>query len=307
MDLNEFAERAATTDLTADPDRGLQIVLHGLAGEAGSVVSEAKKWFREGHPPAGLAARVQEELGDLLWYVAAVANRLDLDLNHVAEGTLEKAAQAFLQELPAPSRYDEGWPEQQRIPRQFAVRFVEDASGPVTVVRMEPLGEVAERVAKERDRKQLGDTLDDNLAVDDGYRYHDIIHLAHAAVLGWSPVLRALIGAKRKGPAPAGVSEHVDRTQDGARAVALEEGLAAFVFNFLEPDDFEATEDLLTWDLVKHVRRTVRGLEVEDQPPVAWKDAYRQAFDCFRALRDAGGGIVEVDLDTQTVVVVESP
>lgn len=307
MDLNEFAERAALTDLTTDPDRGLQIVLHGLAGEAGSVVSEAKKWFREGHPPAGLAARVQEELGDLLWYVAAVANRLELEMNVVAEESLQKAAQAFLQEVPSPSRYDEGWPEQQRLPRQFTVRFVEDESGPVTVVRMEPLGDLAARVERERQRKQLGDTLDDNLAVDDGYRYHDIIHLAHAAVLGWSPVLRALIGAKRKGPAPTEASEHVDRTQDGARAVALEEGLAAFVFNFLEPDDFEGTEDLLTWDLVKHVRRTVRGLEVEDQPPVAWKDAYRQAFNCFRALRDARGGVVEADLDAQTVAVVASP
>ncbi len=307
VDLNDFAERAAATDLTPDQDRGLQIVLHGLAGEAGSVVSEAKKWFREGNPPAGLAARVQEELGDLIWYVAAVANRLELDLNAVAEESLEKAAQTFLQEVPAPARYDEGWPELQRLPRQFAVRFVEDVSGPVTVVKMEPLGDLALRVEKERDRKQLGDTLDDNLAVDDGYRYHDIIHLAHAAVLGWSPVLRALIGAKRKGPAPIGVTEHVDRTQDGARAVALEEGLAAFVFNFLEPDDFEAAEDLFTWDLVKHVRRTVRGLEVEDQPPVAWKDTYRQAFSCFRMLRDGDGGFVEVDLDAQTVAVVPSP
>jgi NTP pyrophosphatase (non-canonical NTP hydrolase) len=305
VDLDEFAERAATTDLTEDPDRGLQIVLHGLAGEAGSVVSEAKKWFREGNPPAGLAARVQEELGDLLWYVAAVANRLHLDLNVVAEESLQKAAQAFLQDVPPPSRYDDGWPELQQLPRRFVVRFVEDESGPVTVVRMEPLGEIAERIARERDRKQLGDTLDDNLAVDDGYRYHDIIHLAHVAVLGWSPVLRALIGAKRKGPAPAGELDHVDRTQDGARAIALEEGLAAFVFNFLEPDDFEATEDLLTWDLVKHVRRTVRGLEVEDQPPVAWKHAYRQAFTCFRELRRTNGGIVEVDLDAQTLTVVE--
>ena len=96
-----------------------------------------------------------------------------------------------------------------------------------------------------------------------------------------------------------------DAVEDRARA--LEEGLAAFVFNFLEPDDFDAAEDLLTWDLVKHVRRTVRGLEVEDQPPVAWKDAYRQAFSCFRALRDARGGIVEVDLDAQTVAVAASP
>lgn len=302
MDLDEYAARAASTDYTKDPDRGLQIVLHGLAGEAGSVVSEAKKWFREGQPPVGLAARVEEELGDLLWYVAAVANRVGLSLNAVAEQGLQKAAQSFLQQVPPPSRYDEGWPEEQRLPRRMAVRFVEDASGPVTVVRMAPLGDLAERVVKERARKQLGDVLDDNLAIDDGYRYHDIIHLAHAAVLGWSPVLRSLLGAKRKGPRPER-SVDVDRIQDGARAVALEEGLAAFVFNFVEPDDFEVSDEVLTWDLIKHVRRTVRGLEVDDQPPVAWRHAYRQAFSCFRTLRDAGGGTVELDLDAQTLAV----
>jgi NTP pyrophosphatase (non-canonical NTP hydrolase) len=304
VDLDEFAQRAGATDHTQDPDRGLQIVLHGLAGEAGSVVSEAKKWFRDGGPPAGLADRVEEELGDLLWYVAAVANRLGLELNVVADRSLHKAAQTFRQDVPPPAQYDEGWPESQRLPRRMAIRFVEDDSGPVTVVKMEPLGELAERVARERERKQLGDTLDDNLAVDDGYRYHDIIHLAHAAVLGWSPVVRALLGAKRKGPPPLGVAEKVDRTQDGARAIALEEGLAAFVFNFLEPDEFEASDDMLTWDLIKHVHRSVRGLEVDDQPPVAWRYAYRQAFACFRLLRDAHGGTIEVDLDAQTLTVL---
>lgn len=300
MELREFAARASETDRTTDPDRGLQIVLHGIAGEAGSVVSEAKKWFREGSPPVGLAGRVEEELGDLLWYIAAAANRLSLDLDAVADKSLKKAALNFAAELPPPSTYDVGWPDSQRLPRQMSVRFVEDDSGSVPVVRMEPLGELAERVKAQRERKQLGDPLDDNLAIDDGYRYHDLIHLAHAAALGWSPVLRRLMGAKRK----AGDGE-TDRIQDGARAAAIEEGLAAFVFNFLEPDDFEATDDLLGWDLIKHVRRTVRGLEVEDQPPVAWKHTYRQAFDAFRVLRDARGGVVELDLDARTLEVVE--
>lgn len=300
MEFREYARQAQLTDRTDDPDKGLQIALHGLAGEAGSVVSEAKKWFRESERPAGLAGRVAEELGDLLWYVAAVANRLEIDLEGVAADNLVKSAQMFAKEVPSPSRYDDGWPPDQRLPRQMAVRFSEDASGPVPVVRMEPLGELAERVDRERQRKQLGDSLDDNAVAADGYRYHDVIHLAHAAVLGWSPVLRSLMGAKRKAGDGA-----ADRIQDGARAIAIEEGLAAFVFNFLEPDDFVATDELLSWDLIKHVRRTVRGLEVEDQPPVAWRSTYRQAFEVFRRLHTDRGGVVEIDLDAQTLRVAE--
>lgn len=299
MDLSEFARRAAVTDRARDQDAGLRIALYGVAGEAGSVVSEAKKWFREGGPSPGLADRVQEELGDLLWYVAAVANRVGLDLNAVVEENLLKTAQIWAETVPPPSRYDEGWPPEQSFPRQMRVRFVEDTSGRFPVVRMEPLGELAVRVAKERKRKQLGDTLNDNSYVDDGYRYHDVLHLAHAAVLGWSPVLRALMGAKRKD-----TSLETDRVEDGARAIAIEEGIAVFVFNYLEPDGFLENDDRLSWELLKHVRRTVRGLEVEDQPPVAWEHAYLQAFAVFRTLRQARGGTVDIDLDAQELRVV---
>ena len=46
------------------------------------------------------------------------------------------------------------------------------------------------QIEGQKDRKegvsQLGNDLGDNAAVEDGYRYHDVIHLAHATVLGWS-------------------------------------------------------------------------------------------------------------------------
>ena len=47
------------------------------------------------------------------------------------------------------------------------------------------------------------------------------------------------------------------------------------------------------------MRRTVRGLEVADQPVVAWRSAYTQAFEILKRLRAAAGGVVECDLDTR--------
>ncbi len=58
----------------------------------------------------------------------------------------------------------------------------------------------------------IGDRLTDNRLEPDDYRFHDVFHLAYAAILGWSPVLRALFKVKRKS------CPKIDENQDGARA-----------------------------------------------------------------------------------------
>ena len=301
MDLQDYVDRAAATDDLGTDEEAIQIALFGIAGEAGEVVSEAKKFFRDGGPLPGLEDRVSEELGDLLWYMALLVRRLGLDLGDIAQQNLDKTGTLWSSTMPPPPDYDDHLYDSQKLLRHMTVEFEEDRSGRIPVVRMTPKGELADRVEKERDRKrakgQLGDTLDDNAAIDDGYRYHDIIHLGHAAVLGWSPVLRALMGAKRRDVG------NCDRVEDGARAIAIEEGLAAFVFNYLEPVGFKP--DAIGWDLFMHVRRTVRGLEVANQPLIAWRRAYTQAFEIFARLYKDQGGVVECDLDARELRLVE--
>lgn len=293
MDLSTFAQLAEKTDDLGDDADAIAVALFGIAGEAGSIVSEAKKALRERGPLPNLGDAVSEEVGDLMWYVALLARRLGLDLNEVLEANLRKTEALWSSDLPPLATYDDHGVDDERLLRQFSIRFEEDRSGDAPRVRMVPLGELAERVDREterrRDRGFLGDPLDDNSSVEDGYRYHDVIHLAHASVLGWSPVLRSLMGAKRKSV------DDFDRTEDGARAIAIEEGLSAFVFNYLEPSGF--APDTLNWDLYQHIRRTVRGLEVASQPVAAWRLAYEQAFPILVQLRSAGGGTVHCDLD----------
>ncbi len=301
MDFRDYVDKAGKTDALGSDEDAIRIALFGIGGEAGEVISEAKKCFRDGGPPPGLTDRVGEELGDLLWYVALLARRLGLDLGQVARQNLVKAGALWSADLPPLPNYDAHAHDKQKLLRRMTIEFQEDRSGEVPVVRMIPTGELAERVNPEDQRKmalgQLGDTLDDNAEIDDGYRYHDIIHLGHATVLGWSPVLRALMGAKRRDVGDC------DRVQDGARAIAIEEGLAAFVFNYLEPFDF--APDAIGWDLFKHVRRTVRGLEVADQPLIVWRRAYSQAFEILVRLRETGGGVVECDLDAREMRLAE--
>lgn len=298
MEFDEYQRQSGETDRLPDGLEGLRLALLGVAGEAGSAASEAKKSFRDGQPSSWLRKHVAEELGDVLWYVAAVARRIGLNLDEIVASNLAKNAELWRQDLPDAPDYDSGYPARQRLPRRFSVRFEEDAAGPVPLVRMRPLGDLKGRIEEHRrDRglpplEQVGDDLDDNAAVDDGYRYHDVIHMAHAAVLGWSPVLRTLIGAKRKD------DKATDRIQDGARAIAIEEGLSAFVFSYAEERNF-LLDTGVGWELIKHARRTTQSLEVHDQPPVAWTSTYEQAFGVFQELREQRGGVVEADLDAR--------
>ena len=306
MELMEFVEQALKTDRT---DRNkkyecLQIGLHGIAGEAGSVVSEAKKCLRDGRLPSlpsGVKENICEELGDLLWYIAFVSDQLEINLDDVAAANLKKTHALWSEELPELPDYDNHNYDEHKFLRRMTFRFEEDTACNIPRVKMRPEGELAERFQRERNQHsselQIGDGLDDNTIQDDGYRYHDVIHLAHATVLGWSPVLRALIGAQRR---------HVgdcDRVQDGARAKAIEEGLVAFVFNYLAP--YEFSTEHLDWTLFKHIRRTVRGLEVANQPIVAWRSAYKQAFQVFLKLCDNRGGVIECDLDQRRLMFSE--
>lgn len=305
MDFQKYVHQAALTDRIPDEMRAIEIALYGIAGEAGELVSEAKKCFRNDIPLEAVRDRVSEEVGDLLWYIAMLIRRLRLNPDEIAADNLSKTQQIWAAELPPLPAYDDHPYEVQKLPRQFKIEFVEDSTSDPPRAYMIGHGELGTRADDERRRKgksidisgQLGDPLDDNAVHDDGYRYHDIIHLGHTVVLGWSPVFRSLIGAKRKD-----VADH-DRIEDGARAVAIEEGLAAFTYSYMEKLGFSPTS--FDWDLFMHVRQAVRGLEVSDQPFIAWKLAYTQAFKIFEQLRTHSGGVVECNLDTREMRLVE--
>jgi NTP pyrophosphatase (non-canonical NTP hydrolase) len=282
MDLNEYQEATRRTDVRPDPGDPVFPLL-GLAGETGSLVSEYKKRLRDGQYSA-FEQEVSEDLGDLLWYAATLARTFGLSLDEIARANLRKTASIWSDELGPPKQYDADYPEEQRLPRRFTVTFTE-----VTGADGLP------RAKMYSGDKAYGDPLDDNAYEDDHYRFHDAFHLAHAAVLGWSPVTRALLRRKRK------TNPKVDRVEDGARAIAHEEGLTAFIFSEAENRNFFQGSDRLDWDLLKAVHRMVVHLEVQDQPPNAWRRAILQGYAIWRELRGNKGGVVEADLDLRSV------
>lgn len=94
MDLQGYAQRAAQTAVypgkgTAS-DSALAYVSLGLTGEAGEVANKVKKILRgDGFSWENRDALISE-LGDVLWYVAALARELQVPLDAVAELNLRK-------------------------------------------------------------------------------------------------------------------------------------------------------------------------------------------------------------------------
>jgi NTP pyrophosphatase (non-canonical NTP hydrolase) len=64
----------------------------GLANEAGEVAGKVKKIFRDKGGVIGESEReaLKGELGDVLWYIAQVCTELEISLDEVAEGNIEK-------------------------------------------------------------------------------------------------------------------------------------------------------------------------------------------------------------------------
>ena len=70
MKIRDYQTKAASTDQvpgTERDDRALMVPLLGLAGETGTLLTEYKKWLREGAAYQIFKERIAEDLGDILW------------------------------------------------------------------------------------------------------------------------------------------------------------------------------------------------------------------------------------------------
>jgi hypothetical protein len=140
---------------------------------------------------------------------------------------------------------------------------------------------------------QVGDKLRDNSYDDDGYRFHDVFHLAHAAKLGWSPTLRRLLKRKRKSV------PQVDEVEDGGRAGAIDEAIVAFVFDYARTHRFLEDVDAVDYSLLRTIKSLVSQLEVSVRSPLEWEQAILAGYKVWRGVREQGRGRIRVDLGSR--------
>jgi NTP pyrophosphatase (non-canonical NTP hydrolase) len=223
------------------------------------------------------------DLVEIFRAIIAAADDAEVSLDEAADRNITKALSRWPVRRDWAPLDDEDYDEDERLPRRIVMTFKEkDIQGKKYVVQ-------------QCKGINVGDRLTDNRVEHDDYRFHDVFHLAYAAILGWSPVLRALFKVKRKS------RPEVDENQDGARAILIEEGIATWIFNHgVRHVDFRSVTSL-DYSLLKAVRELVRGYEVDNRPLWQWEHAILEGFRVFRELRAHRGGTVLADLESHTI------
>ncbi len=228
----------------------------------------------EGTPDhARVAAFASDYLGAL--------HAAKLAFSDVARSNLRKARGAFLEPRPEDLiDFDAGFGIEEQLPRTFKIRVNQRESG---------------RSYLQWNGVFIGDPLTDNIADPDGYRFHDVFHFAYAAILHWSPVIRALIKHKRKS------KPEYDEAQDSGRAIVVEEGLTAWIFTRAKELKFFENQERISLGMLKTIGEFVAGYEVEKCPLKLWERAILDGYAVFRQLRAAQGGWIIGDRTHRTI------
>jgi hypothetical protein len=207
-----------------------------------------------------------------------ICSLVDISPKAVAQLNVEKTIDIWPTQKIPHELFDAKFPDFEQIPRVLEIEFLrttKDLNSSI-VIRCNGIN--------------IGDRITDNIASKDWYRFHDVFHLSYATFLGWSPVLRSLLRCKRKG------DPTVDENQDGARAIIMEEAVAASIFAYAKSLDFLEKSERIDIELLKLIRKLIRGYEVEAIPLWQWDEAILTGFKIFRALKANGSGTVSINL-----------
>ena len=207
----------------------------------------------------------------------------ELAFSEVARSNLRKARGAFLEPQAddlVDLDFDSKFGIEEQLPREFRIRVNQRGSG---------------KSYLQWNGVFIGDPLTDNIADRDGYRFHDVFHFANAAILHWSPVMRALIKHKRKS------NPKFDEEQDSGRAIVVEEGVSAWIFSRAKELNFFENQEKVSLGILKTIGEFVSGYEVEKCPLKLWEKAILEGYAVFRQLKENQGGWIIGNREQRTI------
>ena len=106
MTVNDY-QRLAMTTLNPALDKKDVLIngVMGLCGESGEAIDIVKKWLAQGHELD--REKLVKELGDIAWYLAETAYALEIPLEEIFQGNIDKLRK----------RYPEGFDSERSVNR----------------------------------------------------------------------------------------------------------------------------------------------------------------------------------------------
>lgn len=284
-DLTFHALQPAHIPITTEPTTKFEHRLLALAGQIGLFVND--------YQSGALKKREQMmvSLTQVMRQLIEAANDSGVTLEAAAVKNQHKIFDRWPRDRTFPPPFDVSMDPEEQLPRRMTIEVFER-----TVRKQDYVFQKSSGVF-------VGDRLTDNAIEPDDYRFHDVFHYAHVAVLGWSPVVRALLRLKRKS------NPKLDDSQDGARAILIEEGVTSWIFGQAQQLNFfeGVKRGGLPLDMLKHIRQFVTGYESERCPLWLWEDAILQGYAAFRFLQKHRRGRVLIDFPNRRLRIKELP
>ena len=94
MNLDDYQKAALRTAAPRDKKNEFFHLVLGLVGESGEIAEKVKKVIRDHDSDLSRVdvEDLKKELGDVMWYVAVLADYFDIRLSEVGEQNIEKLA-----------------------------------------------------------------------------------------------------------------------------------------------------------------------------------------------------------------------
>ena len=283
--LTFAALQPAPSKAASEPTRSFERILLKLAGEVGLLIGDHKSGRLDDR------AALVERLSAIMRALIEAANEAGVSLETAAAKNLAKIFDRWPGERVYPEPLDVAAAPEEQLPRNLSVDIFERQVRGQTYVFQRCQG------------INIGERLTDNAMPADDFRFHDVFHFGYAAVLTWSPVIRAIFRLKRKS------FPEIDEVQDGARATLIEEGIAIWIFG--QAPNFKHFANMqsggLPFDLLKQIRQFVSGYEAEQCPLWLWEEAILQGYEAFRFLREHRRGRLHIDMHQRRLSIGHLP
>jgi len=286
MNFNKYQKKANSTNQFKDKEKSFASTIWNLTESVGilSRLYDEKGRLKKSETVSH-NEKMANKLGNILWYISNASNSMDIKLDEIALSNLKKCKNRWGKKTKDHNLFDDNYPADQQLPRKTTFKIEEDEKGKVRVsLDLAEGGPI-----------QLGARVTDNSFHEDGYRFHDVIHISFMTILGWSPVMRALMSRKRKS------NSKIDEVEDGARAINLEEAVSAMIYEHARTVDYFKNVDTIPFDLLKWIEKITRGLEVTNRSYELWNEAILTGYSVWKKTFKNKGGYIDIDMKKRSV------